>query len=48
MTDLFNPFSSEFLDALGHLEGAIDVIYISQLSPVWGIRGNVLSQFPQI
>ena len=48
MTDLFNPFSLEFLGVLKHLEGAIDVVYVGQLSPVWRIRGNALSQFHQI
>ena len=48
MTDLFNPFSLEFLGALEHLRRAIDVIYVGQLPLVWGIRGNMLSQFPQI
>ena len=48
MTDLFNLFSLEFLGALEHLAGATDVIYAGQLLPVWGIRGNALSQFPQI
>ena len=46
MTDLFNLFSLEFLGALEH--GATDVIYVGQLPPVWGIRGNALGQFPQI
>ena len=45
---LFNPFSLEFLGALEHLGPAIDVIYVGQLPLVWGIRGNALSQFPQI
>ena len=48
MTDLFNPFSLDFLSALEHLGGATDVIYVGQLPPVRGIRGNALSQFPQI
>ena len=48
MTDLFNPFSLEFSDALEHLGGAMDVIYVGQLPPAWGIRANTLSQFPQI
>ena len=48
MTDLFNPFSLEFLGALEHLGRAIDVIHVSQLPPVWGTRGKALSQFPQI
>ena len=48
MTDLFNPSSLEFLGALEHLGGKIDVIYVGQLPPVWGIHGNALSQFPQI
>ena len=48
MTDLFNPFSLEFLGALEYLGEAIDVIYVGQLPPVWGIRGNTLSRFPQI
>ena len=48
MTDLFNPFSLEYLGALEHLRGEIDVIYIGQLPVVWEIRGNALSQFPQI
>ena len=48
MTDLFNPFSLEFLGTLEHLGGEIDVIYVGQLPPVWEIRGNALSQFPQI
>ena len=48
MTDLFNPFSLGFLGALEHLGEAIDMIYVGQLSPVWGIRGNALSQFHQI
>ena len=26
----------------------MDVIYLGHLSPAWGIRGHVLSQFPQI
>ena len=47
MTDLFNPFSLEFLGELEHLGGTIDSIYVGQLPPVWGIRGNALSQFPQ-
>ena len=47
MADLFNPFSLEFLGALEHLGGTIDVIYVGQLPPVWGIRGYALSQFPQ-
>ena len=46
MTDLFNPFSLEFLGTLEHLGGEIDVIYVDQLPPVWGIHGNALSQFP--
>ena len=46
MTDLFNPFSLEFLGTLEHLEEEIDVIYVGQLPPVWGIHGNALSQFP--
>ena len=44
---LFNPFSLEFLGALEHLGPAIDVIYVGQLPPVWGICGNALSQFPK-
>ena len=48
MTDLFNPFSLEFLSTLEHLGGAIDVIYVGQLPPVWGIHGYTFSQFPQI
>ena len=48
MTDLFNPFSLEFLGVLEHLGGALDVIYVGQLPPAWGIRENALSQFPQI
>ena len=48
MTDLFNPFSLEYLGALEHLGGTIDVIYVGQLPPAWGIRGNAPSQFPQI
>ena len=48
MTDLFNPFYLEFVVALEHLRGAMDVIYVGQLSPAWGIRGHALSQFPQI
>ena len=48
VTDLFNLFSLEFLGALEHLAGATDVIYAGQLPPVWGIRGNAISQFPQI
>ena len=48
MADLFNPFSFEFLGALEHLGGAVDVIYVGQLPPVWGNRGNALSQFPKI
>ena len=48
MTDLFTPFSLESLGPLEHLGGAIDAIYVGQLPPVWGIRGNALSQFPQI
>ena len=26
----------------------MDAIYVGQLPPGWGIRGNALSQFPQI
>ena len=48
MTDLFNPFSLEFLGPLEHLGRAIDVIYVGQLPPVWRIRGNALSQFLQM
>ena len=48
MTDLFNSFSSEFLGVLEHLRGAMYVIYAGQLPPALGIRGNALSQFPQI
>ena len=48
MTDLFNSFYLEFLGALEHLGGAIDVIHVGQLPPVWRIRGNALSQFPHI
>ena len=48
-TDRFiQPFSLEFLGVLEHLGRAIDVIYVGQLPPVWGICGNALSQFPQI
>ena len=48
MTDLFSPFSLEFLSALEQLSGVMDVIYVGQLSPEWGIRGHALSQFPKI
>ena len=48
MTDLFNSFSSEFLGVLEHLRGAMYVICAGQLPPALGIRGNALSQFPQI
>ena len=48
MTDLFNPFSLEFLGVFEHLGGAMDVIYVGQLPPAWGIRGNVLSQLLSI
>ena len=43
VTHFFNPSSLEFLDALDHLSGVIDVIYVDQLSPVWGIRGHALT-----
>ena len=46
MTDFFNLFSLEFLGALEHLTGVVDVIYIGQLSPARGIHGHALSQFP--
>ena len=36
MTDLFNPFSLEFLGALEYLGEAIDVIYVGQLPPGMG------------
>ena len=48
VTDLFNPFSLEFSGPLEHLGGAMDVIFVSQLLPAWGIRGNAFSQFLQI
>ena len=48
MTDLFNLFSLEFLGALEHLTGVMDVIYIDQLSAARGIRDHALSQFPHI
>ena len=48
MTDLFNSFSLEILGALEHLRGEMNVKYAGQLPPALGIRGNALSQFPQI
>ena len=48
MTDLFNPFSLEFLGAWEHLGGAMDLKYVGQLLPAWEIRANVPCQFPQI
>ena len=48
VTDLFNPFSLEFSGPLEHLGGAMDVIFVSQLLPAWGIRGNAFNQFLQI
>ena len=48
VTDLFNPFSLEFLGVFEHLGGAMDVIYVGQLPPAKGIRGNALSQLLSI
>ena len=47
MTDLFNPFSLEFLGTLEHLEEEIDVIYVGQLPPVWGFMETHLVNFPK-
>ena len=43
MTDLFNPFSLEFLGALEHLGGAMGVIYVGQL----GFVETRLVNFPK-
>lgn len=48
MTDLFNQISLEFLSALEHLGGAMEVIYVGQMPPAWEIHGNALSQLSQI
>ena len=48
MTNLFNPLFLEFLGALEHLGGSMELTYVGQLPPAWGIRGHAFSQFPQI
>ena len=48
MTELLNPFSLEYLGALGHLSGVMDVMHVDQVSRAWGIRGHALSQYLQI
>ena len=48
VTDLFNQISLEFLSALEHLGGAMEVIYVGQMPPAWEIHGNALSQLSQI
>ena len=47
MTDLFNPFSIEFLGALEHLGGAMDVIYVGHLPPAWEFVETYLVNFPK-
>ena len=47
LTDLFNPFSLDFLGALEHLSGIMDVIYIGQLSPAWVFVATRLANFPK-
>ena len=47
LTDLFNPFSLDFLGALEHLSGIMDVIYTGQLSPAWVFVATRLANFPK-
>ena len=48
MIELLNPLSLEYLGALRHLSGVMDVMYVDQLSLAWGILGHALSQYLQI